>query len=43
MRVYENPQKTSENRKCPRSYYIPGGISECRLLNGTWRFAYFIV
>ncbi|MBQ2900255.1 MAG: glycoside hydrolase family 2 [Agathobacter sp.] len=41
MRVYENPQKTSENRKCPRSYYIPGGISEYRLLNGTWRFAYF--
>lgn len=41
MRIYENPQKTSENRKPPRSYYIPGGISEYRLLNGVWKFAYF--
>ena len=41
MRIYEDPQKTSENRRPPRSYYIPGGISEYQLLNGEWRFAYF--
>lgn len=41
MRQYENPLQTSQNRLAPRSYYIPGGISEYRLLNGTWNFAYF--
>ena len=41
MRIYENPQKTSENRKAARSCYIPGGISEYHLLNGKWNFAYF--
>ena len=41
MRIYENPQVTSENRMPTRSYYIPKGISEYRLLNGEWRFAYF--
>ena len=41
MRVYENLQKTSENRMKPKSYYIPGGISEYQLLNGEWKFAYF--
>lgn len=41
MRIYENPRITSENRMEPRSYYIPGGISEYQLLNGTWKFAYF--
>ena len=41
MRNYENPQKTSENRLSPRSYYIPSGVSECQLLNGKWRFAFF--
>ena len=41
MRIYENPQKTSENRKAARSYYIPGGVSEYLLLNGKWNFAYF--
>ena len=41
MRPYENPLKTSENRMPPRSYYIPGGISEYMLLNGQWDFAYF--
>lgn len=41
MRIYENPMKTSENREAARSYYIPGGRSEYRLLNGEWRFAYF--
>lgn len=41
MRIYENPQATSENRLSPRSYYIPGGVSEYQLLNGTWKFAYF--
>ncbi|MGI6280225.1 MAG: glycoside hydrolase family 2 TIM barrel-domain containing protein, partial [Acutalibacteraceae bacterium] len=41
MRFYENPQITSENREKPRSYYIPSGVSEYRLLNGEWNFAYF--
>ncbi len=41
MRIYENPQKTFENRCAPRSYYIPGGVSEYTLLNGEWQFAYF--
>jgi len=41
MRQYENPQKTSENRMKPRSYYIPEGVSEYTLLNGEWDFAYF--
>lgn len=41
MRFYENPQATSENRKPPRCYYIPGGISEYHLLNGIWNFAFF--
>ncbi len=41
IRPYENPQKTSENRMSPRSFYIPGGISEYHLLNGIWKFAYF--
>ena len=41
MRIYENPQKTSENRMKPRSYYIPKGVSEYKLLNGEWDFAYF--
>ena len=38
MRFYENPEKTSENRCAPRSYYIPTG---CTLLNGIWRFKYY--
>ena len=41
MRIYEIPEKTSENRLPPRSYYIPGGCSEYMLLNGDWQFAYF--
>lgn len=41
MRMYEDPQKTSEHRLPPRSYYIPGGRSEYLLLNGDWRFAYY--
>lgn len=41
MRIYENHLKTSENRLPQRSYYIPTGNSEYRLLNGDWRFAYF--
>ena len=41
MRIYENPEKTSENRLPPRSAYIPGGCSEYILLNGQWRFAYY--
>ncbi len=41
MRIYEDLQKTSENRCAPRSYYIPGGVSEYRLMNGEWNFRYF--
>ena len=41
MRLYENPERTSENRLKPISYYIPGGKSEYHLLNGEWDFAYF--
>ncbi len=41
MRIYEDPGCTNQNRLPPRSYYIPGGVSEYRLLNGTWDFAYF--
>ncbi len=41
MRIYENPLRTSENRLNPRSYYIPEGVSEYKLLNGEWDFAYF--
>lgn len=41
MRIYENPTATSENRLPPRSYYIPGGVSEYLLLNGEWDFAFF--
>lgn len=41
IRIYENILKTSENRKSPRSYYIPKGESEYTLLNGQWDFAYF--
>ncbi len=40
-RIYENPERTSENRCPSRSYYIPGGVSEYRLLNGEWKFAFF--
>lgn len=53
MRIYENPEKTSENRQIQRSYYIPYHSLEAalegkrtlskyyRLLNGRWNFAYF--
>ena len=41
MRFYENLSKTSENRLPPRSYYIPGGVSQYKLLNGEWRFKYY--
>ncbi len=41
MRIYENPFKTSENRCEQRSYYIPSGVSEYKLLNGEWNFKYF--
>ncbi len=41
MRHYENPEKTSENRCAPRSWYIPGGVSKRLLLNGDWQFAFF--
>ncbi len=41
MRIYENPQITSENRCPSRSYYIPGGVSEYHLLNGDWKFAFY--
>ena len=41
MRFYENPEKTSENRLAPRSYYIPKGKAEYLDLNGKWNFKYF--
>ena len=41
MRYYENPQKTSENRCAPRSYYIPSNPGAYQLLNGIWRFKYY--
>lgn len=41
MRFYENPKKTYENREKQRSYYIPAGNAEYKLLNGEWDFAYF--
>ncbi len=41
MRFYENSKVTSENRLKPRAYYIPEGVSEYLLLNGTWRFKYY--
>ena len=41
MRHYEDPQHTSENRCAPRSWYIPGGVSQQISLNGIWDFAYF--
>ena len=41
MRIYEQFETTSENRLKPRSYYIPEGVSEYKLLNGEWRFAFF--
>lgn len=53
MRVYESKSFTGENREPQRSYYIPYESMEkalagdrfssayYRLLNGTWRFAYF--
>ena len=34
MRQYEKPKVTSENRCPPRSFCIPGGRSEYRLLDG---------
>lgn len=40
-RIYEDPQKTSENRLLPRAYYIPEGNVEYHLLNGMWKFAWF--
>ncbi len=40
MRIYENLQKTSENRLKNRSWYIPKN-SEFFSLNGIWNFAFF--
>ncbi len=41
MRIYENINKTSENRQKTRAFYIPKGISEYTLLNGIWNFSFF--
>ena len=41
IRKYEDPQKTSENRLKPRSWYIPEGEARMIPLNGEWRFAFF--
>lgn len=40
MRIYENPQKTSENRLKGRSWYIPQNSKKINL-NGLWDFAFF--
>ena len=41
MRFYENPNKTSDKRLAPRSWYIPEGECNYTLLNGKWKFAFF--
>ena len=41
MRFYEDLTKRWANRMAPRSYYIPDGAAEYRLLNGEWQFKYF--
>ena len=41
MRIYENPQKTSENRLKPRSWYIPDEGCKEVLLDGDWRFKFY--
>lgn len=41
MRIYEDPQKTSENRLKSRSWYIPDSGCKQIMLNGEWRFAFF--
>lgn len=40
MRIYENPQKTSENRLKARSWYIPEGEGVFRR-NGEWLLCLF--
>lgn len=41
MRIYEDVQRTSENRLPQRPFYIPEGNAQYMLLNGQWRFAYY--
>ena len=41
MRIYEDPQKTSENRLPPRSYYIPMGDCQVIDLCGNWDFSFY--
>ncbi|MCQ2448941.1 MAG: glycoside hydrolase family 2, partial [Clostridia bacterium] len=41
MRIYENPEKTSQNRNKAASYYLPKGASQCLSLNGKWDFRFF--
>ena len=41
MREYENFTVFSGGRCSQRSYYIPKGISECKLLNGEWEFSFY--
>ena len=41
MRIYENPELTSENRNKSISYYVPKGVSKQYSLNGDWLFRYF--
>ncbi len=41
MRFYEDLTCLSAGRMAPRSYYIPEGEAEYRLLNGEWQFKYF--
>ncbi len=41
MREYENFTVLSSGRCPQRSYYIPKGISEYKLLNGEWEFSFY--
>lgn len=41
MRFYEDLTRLSAGRMAPRSYYVPEGEAEYRLLNGDWQFKYF--
>ncbi len=41
MQIYENPQKTSENREKATAYYLPKGVSQIYSLNGKWDFRFF--
>lgn len=41
MRIYENPNSTSENRLKARSWYIPEGSCKQIMLNGEMALCVF--